>query len=175
MVIARGLAQLCRRRHMALAPSRQNENDVWVIVAAIIRSSPPNEGTVSRASPYRTNSPDYEAKHRNVYHDDNWPDGKRILPAHTQSGTAGRRRAKVAGGEERLSSQGVPAGARALGLARKDQSNSRRTKNGRLGSMYSTGGWNRESTELAFSLRKASSSLAIRSATSSARRSQRVA
>jgi hypothetical protein len=46
-------------------------------------------------SPYHTNSLEYPAEQREVYHDHNsCPDGKRIKPEHRVSGTDNRRRCK---------------------------------------------------------------------------------
>jgi hypothetical protein len=44
-----------------------------------------------RVPPYHTDSDEYAAHQREVYHNhDNCPDGKRIKPQHRRSGTAGR-------------------------------------------------------------------------------------
>ena len=39
---------------------------------------------------YHTNSTEYPPEHRNVHHNNNCPDGKRILPQHRESGTGGK-------------------------------------------------------------------------------------
>ncbi len=50
----------------------------------------------SSAKQYKTNSMEYPAEHRNVYHDhDDCPDGKRILPGHRESGTGSKPRCKA--------------------------------------------------------------------------------
>jgi hypothetical protein len=53
------------------------------------------EETMTKVSPYHTNSNEYAAHQREVYHDhDNCPAGKHIKPQHKQSGTANRPRCK---------------------------------------------------------------------------------
>lgn len=48
---------------------------------------------MAKISPFHTNSHEYQAHHREVYHDiDNCPDGKRIKPEHRVEGTGGRKR-----------------------------------------------------------------------------------
>ena len=50
---------------------------------------------MGKVAPYHTNSPEYSAYHREVYHDhDNCQTGKQIKPQHKVSGTAGRPRCK---------------------------------------------------------------------------------
>jgi len=50
---------------------------------------------MSKVAPYHTNSPEYEPKHREVYHDkDTCPDGKRIKLQHRVSGTGGKNHCK---------------------------------------------------------------------------------
>lgn len=45
-----------------------------------------------KTKPYHTNTPEYGAKHHEVYHDDDeCPDGKRIKPQHRESGTGGKK------------------------------------------------------------------------------------
>jgi hypothetical protein len=44
---------------------------------------------------YHTDSPEYEPKHREVYHDHNaCPDGKRIEKRHRKDGKGGKERCK---------------------------------------------------------------------------------
>jgi hypothetical protein len=46
---------------------------------------------MAKVAPYHTNSDEYGAHHREVYHDkDTCPDGKRIKPEHKVQGSAGR-------------------------------------------------------------------------------------
>jgi hypothetical protein len=48
---------------------------------------------MAKVSPYHTNSPEYPAKHREVYHDhDDCPEGKRIKLWHRLNGTGGNPR-----------------------------------------------------------------------------------
>lgn len=47
---------------------------------------------VAKVAAYHTDSPEYEPKHREVYHDrDDCKDGKRIEARHRKSGTGGKR------------------------------------------------------------------------------------
>jgi hypothetical protein len=46
-------------------------------------------------NPYHTDSPEYPAEQREVYHDkSNCPDGERIKPEHRKNGTGNRRHCK---------------------------------------------------------------------------------
>jgi hypothetical protein len=47
---------------------------------------------MAKIAPFHTNSPEYEPRHREVYHDkDTCPDGKRILPKHHVNGTGNKK------------------------------------------------------------------------------------
>jgi hypothetical protein len=47
---------------------------------------------MARVSPFHTNSPEYEPKHREVYHDkDTCPDGRRIKREHLVQGTGNKK------------------------------------------------------------------------------------
>jgi len=50
---------------------------------------------MAKVAAYHTNSPEYSAHHREVYHDhDDCQTGKQIKPQHREKGTAGRPRCK---------------------------------------------------------------------------------
>lgn len=47
---------------------------------------------MATVSAYHTNSKEYPAQHREVYHDkDTCPDGKRIKPEHREAGTGNKK------------------------------------------------------------------------------------
>jgi len=47
---------------------------------------------MAKVNPFHTNSPEYEPKHREVYHDtDTCPDGKRIELQHRVDGDGGKK------------------------------------------------------------------------------------
>jgi hypothetical protein len=51
--------------------------------------------SMAKVAAYHTNSPEYEPRHREVYHDhDDCFDGKRIKQEHKEQGTGSKKRCK---------------------------------------------------------------------------------